>query len=74
MDGIDSFIDRYGLEGIAEAHQAIGSFELADALQRIVETQGQDEDALNVADRFAGSVHGYSYESIVEYVAKSVDL
>ena len=74
MEGIDSFVDRYGGSGVAElasAYSAIGADGIASVLREIAISMPELPDVLlsNANDQIT-SRQGYAYEHIVRAVQK----
>jgi hypothetical protein len=73
MDGIDSFLDRYGafeLRAVADMLRDCGAAPLADALARIADALPHpDEALLNTANDLVTSRAGYDYDALARVVA-----
>lgn len=73
MDGIDSLLDRYGVESMvsfAQAFLAVGATEIAHVLTNITSCNPVTCEALLArANSLITSRAGYSYESIRAFVA-----
>src|SRR5512147_10279 len=72
MEGIDSFVDRYGPSGVAElavAYAAIGAEWIASLLREIASSLPRSSDVLlSRANEQITSRLGYGYEDIVRAV------
>ena len=72
MEGIDSFVDRYGASGVtdlADAYSAIGAEEIASILREIASSLPEPPDALlNRANGQITERLDYGYEDIVRAV------
>ena len=75
MEGIDSLINRYGineLEECAEAFQSVGANEIATKLKASIRPESLSDGLLNELGSLISSRAGYSYESILQYVKERI--
>jgi hypothetical protein len=79
MEGIDSFVERYGASGLATAAQlldAAGANALAAELLKIASASASgpvDESILQTANDLVTERMGYDYAAIIDAVAKKLD-
>lgn len=75
-DGIDSFVDAHGEEGIAQlatAYAAIGAASIASSLMNLLRQMPNPSDAaLNDASARITERDGYSYEDLVKAVVRGL--
>lgn len=68
MEGIDSFIDKYGTDGVlqcAEAFRTIGALEIADGMSSICSSSPDAPEALlSMVNSLITDRAGYDYEAI----------
>jgi len=76
MDGIDTFIDKYGKDGplkAADAYLAVGASEIATGLGAIAsKLPNADEATLDKTNSFITVRYNYNYESIKKYVETNI--
>lgn len=73
-DGIEGLIHRYGLPAMrtfAEAFEAVGATDIANALLSLAGGGSIFEGSLALANRLIADRHGYTYESLQALVRRS---